>query len=171
MTADLDALTVEQAVDLLHAATEKLGEVAAGDALTDLEPEHAMIVLDRLRSAVWHARTVDDALVRHIYDHAPKGHQVVDGVGAVHVGRSAARPRWDEQGALQYVLDAKLETYCTANGGELPNPETVIRWVLEVASIGYFRKGALRALGVPLDEVFTSEPGRPKVDLPGGYGG
>lgn len=168
---DLDALTIEQAADLLHAAAEKLGETAHGAGIDDLEPEDAMIVLDRIRSALWHAGTVTDALVAHIYTHGTRGRQIVDGIGAVYVGRTDSRPRWDERGALQYVLDAKLAEYCPAHGGELPNPETVVAWVLEVAGISYFRKGVLNELGVPIDEVFTSERGRPKVDLPARYGG
>lgn len=171
MTADLDSLTVEEAVDLLHAAAEKLGEAAHGDGITDLEPQHALLVLDRLRSALWHARTVDDALVAHAYAHAPRGRHVYDGIGEVYVGRSDSRPRWDDRGALQLVLDAKVDDYCREHQGEFPPPEVVVSWVLEVASIGYFRKTALKALGIPLDEVYSSEPGRPKVQLPGGYGG
>jgi hypothetical protein len=165
---DLDHLTIEDAADLLYAAAVKLSETAAGDGIRDLEPQHALLVLDRLRAAVWHARTVDDALVAHCYQHGPRGDSLVDGIGAVFIGRTAARPRWDERATLQHVLDAKVDDYCREHQGEFPTPETVLAWFLEVASISYFRKTALRELGVPIDEVYSSEPGRPKVQLPGG---
>lgn len=132
------------------------------DRLEDYGPEGALALLTVLRAAVKRAGIMDALLVKYIYDHGQRGESLVDGIGRVHVHRRDAKVRWDERGTAHAIIDHHMEDL----GGETPDPYVVLDWLLEAASVGYYRVTALRPLGIDPEEYRHKEKGSIAVDVP-----
>lgn len=160
MTDELDALSLEQAAELFAAAAELLAAVE--QPLEDLTGDELTKLLARIRDAV---SVVDklDALICARLVRDRWGTHEVDGLGVVKYRRTARLERWDERGAAFAVVAAKMEE----RGGVVPDdPREVVEWLLEAASVGYFRKTALRAMHIDPNDYWNAEKGNPAVDLP-----
>ena len=127
------------------------------DARTD-----ALTILAVLRAGIRRAQELDALLVKHIYDHGQRGEQLVDGIGRVHVHRRDAKVKWDERGTAMAVVDWHMKQL----GGEQPDPYVVVDWLLEAASVGYYRVTALRPLGIDPEDYRHKEKGTIAVDVP-----
>lgn len=157
-----DPLDASGVVELLSEDAGRLDALLTAEQLAAGEPLYWITVLRDLRDVLRELQTLDAVLCRHIYLHGEHGDIEVDGVGRVKVYRSRASERWEGREAAFAAVDAKL----TETGGELPDPMTVVEWVLDVVGIGYCRKNTLRALGLDPALFYESVPGKPKVDLP-----
>jgi hypothetical protein len=155
----LAGVTLEQAADLLYAAAELL--TTAPPPIDQLDVDEATRLLSRIRDAVDVVRKVDSLLCARLIRDRWGAHEV-EGIGVVRYRRTSVKDRWDERGAAFAVLEARMRE----RGGELPDPAEVVEWLLEAASIGYYRKTALRAMQIDPGDYFHSEPGNPAVDLP-----
>lgn len=143
--------------------------MAAGDLHLNSDPyedydETALVaMLGILRAAVRRAGELDALLVKHLWDHYPHGKHHLHDVGEVNTHRRDARVNWDDYGTAEAWVAQKMEE----REGVLPDdPMDVVRWLLEVASIGYFRKTPLRGVGLDPQDFYTSEPGTLAVDVP-----
>jgi hypothetical protein len=142
--------------------------LAAGDLLlsddgpADYDETAVLALLGILRASVGRAQDLDAILVAHLHEHGTWGRRMVDGIGEVRTYRREAKVDWDDYGTAYAVVDQHIE----ANGGEQPDPLEVVRWVLEAAAVGYYRKGALRALDLDPQDYYTSEKGTRAVDVP-----
>lgn len=147
------------AVAVLTAASEMVNAAAMG-AIDGLAWKEAATLLRELRATVTnHIGPLDASLVRHLYMKAPHGQTEVEGLGVIEVRRTQDRKNWSERGAVFDYVGAKIQE----NGGEMPDPETVAEWVLEIAGIGYIRVTPLRAARLDPEDYCTSEPGKPTV--------
>jgi len=123
----------------------------------------AIRLLSRLRDGFTEAGFVQSSLTTHVYLTGEHGDQTIDGIGRVKIARGRGRQKWDERGTIQAVIDAKMEQ----RGYEVPDdPWDVVEWILESASVGYFRVTPLRALGIEPDAFCESLPGKVGVSLP-----
>jgi hypothetical protein len=156
---DLDDVQLEQAAELLNAAAELL--TTAPPPISELDPDEATRILARIRDAGDTVGKIDALLCAHLVGQR-WGELEVDGLGVVKYRRTEKRERWDERGAAYAVLETKM----AERGGELPDPRDVVDWLLEAASVGYFRKTALRSMGIDPGDYHHSERGNPAVDLP-----
>lgn len=158
-----DTASIGDAVAVVGAAADLLNRSAMSAAITPLTSTEGLHLLDSLRDSIETLRKIDAALTQHIYLRSEHGPVEVDGIGVVHVYRSRDGVKWDERGAVQAVLDARMEE----TGGEVPSdPWVIAEWLLEAGSFGYFRKTALRSIGIDPSGLLESTPGRAKVDLP-----
>lgn len=136
---------------------------AVSDGPEDYDEQGLMAMLGILRAAVRRAGLLDAMIVKHLWDHHPHGLHHLPDLGEVRTYRRDARVKWDERGTGEAIIDAKMEE----RGGVLPDdPREVLTWLLEGASIGYYRKTALRALGIDPQDFYTSEKGTLAVDVP-----
>lgn len=153
--------TPEDAVALVRDLAENLDTLLSG-----YEPEDwrdAVRVLHSLRRGIERLKVVDANLVRWLYLHGEHGqHQSLDGVGPFSITRGRAKERWDVQGAAREYV----ETMIRRNDGEMPDPLQVLSWVLEVVSSSACRKTPIRALGLDVEDFYSSEPGTIQVGLP-----
>lgn len=158
-------MTPEEAVEDVQVYADLLDTALKGYSPDDWRD--AARLLDRLRKATRLLGALDSSLVQWLYLHGEHGlHQQVEGIaGPVHITRGRAKDRWaSEQGVRDYV-DQKMHEM----EGEVPDPEVVVGWVLEVLPAGTstsLRKTPLRAVGLDVDDYYTSEPGTLRVDLP-----
>lgn len=161
MTDDaLADVSVGQAADLLVAAAELL--TTAPPSLDELDADEATRLLARIREGVSIAKAFDTLICTRLIRER-WGEQEVEGIGIVKYRRTAKSDRWDERGAAFAVVAAKMEE----RGGVVPDdPAEVVDWLLEAASVGYFRKTALRTMGIDPADFHHSERGNPAVDLP-----
>lgn len=159
MTDPLAGVSVGQAADLLVAAAELL--TTAPPPLDELDAEEATRLLARIRQGVGTAKDFDALICARLIRERWGPHEIA-GLGIVKYRRTAKSERWDERGAAFAVVAAKMEE----RGGEMPDPAEVVEWLLEAASVGYFRKTSLRAIGIDPNDYYHSEKGNPAVDLP-----
>lgn len=128
----------------------------------EYDPDAALVLLRVLRAAVRRAGMMDALIVKHLYDHGPRGERIVDGVGRAFVHRRDAKVKWDERGTASAVVDAKM----AERGYEVPDdPMEVVTWLLEAASVGYYRVTALKAMGIDPDDFRHREKGTIAVDI------
>lgn len=159
--AEIDELTLDQAVTLFAAAADRLSEACHRDLMATSWVD-AIRLLDQLRTAGRTAGQVDATLVRHIYLTGEHGRQEIDGVGVVGIARTRDRKDWDERGVARAVIDAKMAD----TTGEAPDPWQVAEWLLEVYGVNYCRVTPLRALGLDPKMFCEETPGKPAVQLP-----
>ena len=154
--------TPEDAVTQVSAAAAALNEALLGYGPD--EWQEAVRLLHDLRKATAVLATADASLVRWLYLHGEHGiHLRVEGVpGDVAITRGRAKERWEGTAAAQdYVARRIIE-----NDGELPDPEQVVEWVLEVVPASKCRVTPLREHGLEVEDYRTSEPGNLQVTLP-----
>lgn len=154
-------MTPEEEVEWIRATAELLDEALAAYAPGDWRD--AARLLYALREPLTRLRRIDADLSRWLYLHGEHGlHQHIDGIkGSVNITRGRAKERWETDAAVKDYIDQKMD----ALEGEIPDPEVVLSWVAEVASIGYIRKTPLRAAGLDVDDYYTSEPGTISVSI------
>lgn len=150
--------------DTVHVFAQAAGDLhRISDRSEDYDHEEALLILRTLRAAIRRAQTLDALLVKHLWDHGQRGTQLLDGIGEVRVHRRDARVKWDERGTAEAIVSRKMEE----RGGETPDdPMEVVTWLLEAASIGYYRLGSLRAMHIDPDDYRHREKGTIAVDLP-----
>jgi hypothetical protein len=157
--------TPEDAVAWLRSATDALNTSMKG---YDAEHWHdAARLLDSLRKVTARLGVLDASLVQWLYLHGEHGlHQQVPGIaGTVNITRGRAKERWAAPEAVREYVDRKMAEL----EGEIPDPEVVVGWVLEVLPASQstsLRKTPLRAAGIDLDDFYWSEPGSLQVGLP-----
>jgi hypothetical protein len=132
------------------------------DRLEHYDETAVIAMLGIIRAAVRRAADLDALLVGQLHDHGTWGRRLVDGIGEVRTYRRPKNVRWDERGTAEAIIDVKMEE----RGGEVPEPGEVVAWLLEAASIGYYRTGALKALGIDPEDYRHSEKGTRAVDVP-----
>jgi hypothetical protein len=133
------------------------------DPWEDYDETALLAMLGILRASVRRAALLDDLLVAHLHKHHPWGKRIVDGIGEVNTRRREAKVHWDTYGTAEAVVEAVM----AEREGTLPDdPMEPVRWVLEAAAIDYYRKGALRDLGLDPGDYFTKEKGTLAVDVP-----
>lgn len=157
-------VTPEEAVARLQAAAHVLDVALLGYTTNDWES--AVRLLRDLRRALRRAAQVDANLVTWLYLHGEHGkHLQVDGVsGTVAIGRGRSKVRWEGPDAVRDYVAARI----TANDGEMPDPDTVIDWVLEVVPATpstELRKTPLREAGLDPEDYSQSEPGTVSVSV------
>lgn len=157
----------EDAVAWLRSAADAVNVAAFGYNPPDWRD--ALRLLDDLRKALRILGQVDANLSRWLYLNGEHGqHQHVDGIsGEFAIGRRRSKENWaGDDGVRDYVAKC-----IEAIGGEYPDPDQVVEWVLEVVpsltSAG-LRKTPLRDKGLDPANYVTSEPGTIYVDLPRG---
>ncbi len=133
--------------------------------LDGLSWETAVETLHHLRLTRQTLSAIEDALTRHIAGewrkHKIRDRQEVEGIGSIEVRRSKDRKAWEHDRLGSAVIDANL----AATEGELPDPFTISRWVLDAAAPSYWRTGVLKKLGLDPDEYCESIPGRTSVQI------
>lgn len=149
------------AITTLHGWAEEADRLAVGDLDTDLHG--AAYLLDLVRTTRTHLAAVEQALTDHIGDlWRTAGHVApveVAGLGLVGVKRGADRKEWDHSGLTSAVINARM----AGTDGQVPDPFTVADWVLAAAAPSYWRAGALRDLGIDVDDYCTRTRGRTSV--------
>lgn len=157
--------TPEDAVAWLRSAAAALDTALAGYG--PKEWRDALRLLADLRKVTDRLGKMDDTLVRWLYLHGEHGqHQHIDGIaGEFGIGRRREKERWDGEAGVRDYVAACIEGI----GGEYPDPEQVVEWVLEVVpslTSGGLRKTPLREKGMDPADYCTSEPGSLYVSLP-----
>jgi hypothetical protein len=155
----------EDAVAQLRSAAALLNTSMAGYQATHWHD--AARLLDSLRKVTALLGMMDATLVQWLYLHGEHGlHQQVPGIaGAVNITRGRSKERWAAPEAVREYVDRKMGEL----EGEIPDPEVVVGWVLEVLPAGQstsLRKTPLRAAGIDLEDYYWSEPGTLQVGLP-----
>lgn len=158
--ADLEQLdALSDAIDNADEAARWLNtESRAAKHATFPEAMHLLNRLQLLREAVQAA----EAYVHRAAWEArgeEYGDVLVGDLPQASVRRTAAKVRWDHDGATKAVIDKHMAD----TGGEVPDPAAVARWLLDAAAVSYWRKGKLEALDIDPDEYVTSERGTPKI--------
>lgn len=150
----------EDAAGLVYDLAENLDTLLHG-----YDPEDwrdALRVLRALRRGIERLRQVDAGLVQWLYLHGEHGqHQTLDGLGPFAITRGRSKERWEERSLAHDFVEAKIR----ANGGEAPDPREVVEWVLELGRLEP-RKTPPRAMGMPLEDYYYSEPGTIQVTVP-----
>jgi hypothetical protein len=136
LNANLDAMSCDEAVRLLHEVQMTRKSLQASEEF----------ITARIHDA-WKG---DTRTPLH-----------VEGVGMVRVFRGKDRKAWQHDALTHAVVDAHL----TATEGEMPDPFTIAGWIKEAAGIGYWKAGALKALGLEVDEFCESTRGRRTVAI------
>lgn len=158
-----------------HAAREMLtraatvhvvaDELLAYD-LDDMTVEDAARIADECRKARAALSAAEEFLAKHVA-HVWQGkwtdQLTVDGVGRVQPYRTY-NDRWDHDEIVDQVVAAHMEE----TGGEVPDPMTVVRWLLSAAHVDYWRGGKLKELGVDVDDVRHREYGVPRLRIKSG---
>lgn len=157
-----------------HHAVEKLlahvhGIRASADAtlafpLDDLIVDDAARVLHETQMARKALQAFEEFLIERVHDawgQDFKTPRVVEGVGVIRAFRGKDRKSWEHEALVRDVVDAHLAQL----DGEIPDPFTVAGWIREAAGIGYWKTGALNALGLDADEFCESSPGRRTVSI------
>ena len=126
----------------------------------------AVRLLRDLRAVTKELGKTDAQLVRWLYLHGEHGHHLqIEGVsGNVSIGRGRAKDRWDSRQAVFDFVEAKIR----ANDGEMPDPNVVADWVMEVVpatASTALRKTPLREAGLEVEDYWTSEPGTISVSI------
>lgn len=132
------------------------------DRYEDYDETAVLALLGILRASVKRAGELDALLVTHLHEHGTWGRRIVDGLGEVRTYRRPKSVRWDERGTAEAVIEYHMEQ----TGGEQPDPMTVVAWLLEAASIDYYRTTALQAMGIDPEEFRHKEKGTRAVDVP-----
>jgi hypothetical protein len=136
---DFESTTVEEAAD-------SLGQLS--DAIMSLRQLQALLerwVAECFRAEGWKANEPRE----------------IPGVGVVEVRRSRNRRAWQHE----QLRSAWLNEYLSRNGGEAPDPFTVVADFLKVASINGWKVTGLREYGLEADDWCDSEPGTPTVQV------
>lgn len=159
---DEEVLGPPELVALCQSAANRLNEGLQGynpDDWTD-----AVRLLAALRGVIEVLRTLDTSLVRWLYLHGEHGiHLRVDGIaGDVSITRGRAKEQWAGEAAVNDYVGARIRE----NGGEYPDPEQVVRWVLDVLPASKCRVTPIRDAGLDVDDYRTSLPGTLQVGLP-----
>ena len=154
--------TPEAAVSWIRSAVDSLNTAMKGYNPEDWTD--AVRLLHELRKPLTLLRTLDATLSTWIYLHGEHGlHITVEGVpGEVTVGRGRKKERWAGAEAVQEYVGRRIEEL----GGEMPDPETVIEWVLEVVPAASCRVTPLRDVGIDVNDYRTSEPGTITIGTP-----
>lgn len=148
-------------LDLLDMAVDAIDAIRSADVDTTTW-EEATHLLVALRSLITRARAVEDNLTRHIAARMPTTPTAVDGVGLVQVRKGQLRKAWHSDELTRDVIRSHMER----RGGEVPSdPYEVVRWVLDAAAIGYWRKSALTDLGLDVDDYCDTTPGRKSIQI------
>lgn len=148
----LALVNLELAVDALNTAMKGY-EPPWLDALDDLK---------KLRRSTALLSSLDALIVKHLYLKGEHGKRTIDGLGEVWITRTRDGEKWAATAAVRAYVEQKI----LANDGEMPDPEQVMEWVLEVVPASKLRVTPLRAVGLDVDEYRTSTPGKPSVTLP-----
>lgn len=136
LTADLDAMSCDEAVRLLHEVQMTRKSLQASEEF----------IAARIHDS-WKG---DTRTPLH-----------VEGVGMVRVFRGKDRKAWQHEALLRDVVDAHL----AATGGEIPDPFTVAGWVREAAGFSYWKATVLKGLGLDPDEYAETSQGRRTVAI------
>lgn len=148
----LALVNLELAADALNTAMKGY-EPPWLDALDDLA---------KLRRATALLSSLDALIVKHLYLKGEYGKRTIDGLGEVWITRTRDGEKWATTEAVREYVAQKI----LANDGEMPDPDQVLEWVLEVVPASKLRVTPLRAVGLDVDEYRTSTPGKPSVTLP-----
>jgi hypothetical protein len=141
------------AVDRLLAHVHGI-HVSADAVLTyDLDGigwEDTARVAAEVKSAVEALFAAAEFLAKHAANQWPsawKDAQHIEGVGTVRPYRSS-NTKWDDG----EVVEALVEKRMAATGGEIPDPMTVVGWLLDAGKVDYWRTGKLKELGLEPDD-------------------
>lgn len=147
-------------LDLISMAQDAIDAIQTVDvdATAWEETAHLLVAVTALRKAV---QGIEDKMTMHIARHAPKTPTEVAGVGLVRVRAGGSRRNWHTEDLTRDIIAARL----TEAGGEIPDPFTAVRWVLDVANIAYFRTGAMKELDLDPDDYSDIVSGRPTVQI------
>lgn len=126
----------------------------------------AVRLLRDLREVTRELGKIDAQLVHWLYLHGEHGHHMqIDGVsGNVAIGRGRSKVRWAAREAVFDYVRARI----TANDGEMPDPNDVADWVMEVVPATEstaLRKTPLRKMDLDPEDYCTSEPGSLQVSI------
>lgn len=149
---------VEDATKVLDAASVEFDSTTVQEAADDL---------GRLSEAITTLRQLQASLERWVAQcFRAEGWKVnepveVPGVGMVEVRRSTTRRAWQHE----QLRTAWLNAYLEQNGGEAPDPFTVVEAFLKVASINGWKVTGLRSLGLEANDYCDTEPGAPTVKV------
>lgn len=147
----------------LSDAAEVLSQNAMDPDVAKVDWQEAVRMLDRLRRATDLIGSVHDALVMHVYLTGEHGDQEVEGVkGMVRIARGRDRRSWEVDRTALAVVEAKMQE----REGEMPDPEEVVEWLLEVLHVDYARVTPMRGLGLDPKEFCQDRPGKVGVQLP-----
>lgn len=154
--------TPEDAVAWARSAADALNTALKGYSPEDWT-DAARLLYD-LRKVTGTLHALDAGLVQWLYLHGEHGiHLRVDGIpGDLSITRGRAKERWEGEAAAKDYVGARIR----ALGGEVPDPEQVIEWVLEVVPAARCRVTPLRAAGLDVEDYRVSEPGSLQVGLP-----
>lgn len=158
------SVTVDELLYDLEAAARSVDRGLLGYHPDDWRD--AARTLHQIRQSTARLKRLDSKLGTWLYLHGEHGmHQLVEGIGAVSITRGRAKERWAAEEAVAAYVAAKIE----ANGGEYPDPSTVVDWVLEVVpatASTNLRKPPLRDAGIDVQDYYASEPGTISIGLP-----
>ena len=154
--------TPEDAVAWARSAADALNTALKGYSPEDWTDAARLLYALRKVTGTLHA--LDAGLVQWLYLHGEHGiHLRVDGIpGDLSITRGRAKERWEGEAAVRDYVGARIR----ALGGEVPDPEQVIEWVLEVVPAAKCRVTPLRTVGLDVEDYRTSEPGNLQVGLP-----
>lgn len=153
---------VYAAVESVQAAVENLDAVSHEFNSTTVE--EAAVSLAEVQAAIVRLRRLEAGLELWVAEcfraEGWKSNEPRElPLGSVEVRRSTTRRAWDHQGLRRDFLNAYLDR----NGGEAPDPFTVVEDFLKVASINGWKVTGLREYGLEANDYCDHEPGTPKV--------
>jgi hypothetical protein len=164
----LDKTRGERATESLLAHVRDLREQAdalLSTDLSDLSCDDTTRVLHEIQMARKTLQASEEFYINHIHEKWPGGdYRVphhVQGVGVVRAFRGKDRKTWQHEALVHAVVDKHL----AAADGEIPDPFTVAGWIRECAGIGYWKTGALKAIGIEPDEFCESTKGTRTVSI------
>lgn len=176
-TSEEEEQAAVDAWDAYRLASEDVGQVqVAADDLNNsamwirwVEWGDAAALLARLRASRKLLQVVENGLETHIakarIGEGLKDPTEVPGVGVVTHRRTAKKTTWDDSGLLQEVMHAFA---AEDPDGQLPDVFQYRDLLQDAAAIGYWRVGALKKLGIDVEEYRKVETGRLTVDIQAG---
>lgn len=151
--ADEESAAMLEQVESIHALAESLQSYD----LDGMSVDDAARVIDACRKARTAISAAEEFVAKRVavvWEGKWTNLRTVAGVGQVQPYRSYT-DTWKHNAIVDQIIDAHMAD----TDGEIPEPRTVIGWLLSAAHVDYWRSGKLKDLGIDADALREREYG------------